>query len=63
MKPSDHIKRIAVSNAISSHQQILFAGMPREIGRRKVVAQKERVRTVVDDILFEFLKQKPRMAA
>lgn len=52
-----------VENAIAGHHRQLFADLPRDIGGRKDAVERERVRTVVDDILFEFLKQKPRMAA
>ena len=52
-----------VENAIAGHHRELFADLPRDIGRRKGAVQRERERSTIEDILFECLKQKPRLAA
>lgn len=63
MTPADRSYLTHVANALAGHDRVLFADLPRDISGRKDAVERERVRTVVDDILFEFLKQKPRLAA
>lgn len=63
MKPAEHTIREAVAYVRGKHHSMLFAGMPRSPGRRQAAVQKEHVRSTIEDILFECLKQKPRQAA